>query len=57
MSDLWTDIDPDSDYSVDGSSDEGSKDQDNLDYQEQEVVSDPRINTRILRRGDQRALR
>ena len=57
MSDLWTDIYPDSDYSTDGSSDEGSKDQDNLDCQEQEVVSDPRSNTRSLRRGDQRSLR
>ena len=31
VSDLWTDIDPDSDYIVDGSSDEGSKDQYKLD--------------------------
>ena len=27
VSGLWPDIDPDSEYSIDGSSDEGSKDQ------------------------------
>ena len=32
MYDSWSDIDPDSDYSNDESSDKGSKYQENLDY-------------------------
>ena len=35
VSDFWPDIEPDSDSSVDGSSDEGIKYQENLDGQEQ----------------------
>ena len=38
VSDLWLDIEPASDYSVDGSSDKGSTDHENLDDQEQKVV-------------------
>ena len=36
LCDLWPDINPDSDSSVDGSSDEGSEYHDNLCYQQQE---------------------
>ena len=57
VSDLWSNIEPASDSSDDGSSDEGSKNQDNPDGQEQEeVVSFPRRNPMRLRPGDQRAL-
>ena len=52
MSDLWSDIYPDSDSSYYGASDEGSKYQDDLDDKEQEeVVLDPRRKPRRLRRG------
>ena len=54
---LWPDIYHDSESSVDGSSDEGIKYQDNLADQEQEVVSAPFSNTRRIRKGYQRALR
>ena len=53
VSDLWPDIYPCGDYSVDLSSDKGSKDQENLDDQEQEVVSPSRRNSRRIRGGDQ----
>ena len=57
MSDLWPDIDPASDYSDDGSSDEVRKSQDNPDYQEQgEVVSVLRRNPRRFRQGNKRSL-
>ena len=42
--------------SVDGSSDEGRKYQEKLDYQDQEVVSYICRNPRRIIRGDQRAL-
>ena len=42
---------------VDGSSDKGIKDQENLADKVQEVVSAPLRNPSRLRRGDQRALR
>ena len=51
MSYLLTDIDHDSYSSVDGSSDKGSKDQENLDDQEQEVVSPSRRNSRRIGGG------
>ena len=55
--DLWQDIEPDSESSDGGSSDEGIKDQDNTyDQEQEEVVLVPRRNQRRLRRGDQRAL-
>ena len=57
MYDLWLDIEPTSDHSVDGSSDKGIKDQDNLDDNEQKVVLAPCNNPRRIIRGDQRALR
>ena len=58
MSDLWPDIEPDSDSSNEGSGDEGIKDQDNPDDQEQEeVLLVSRRNPMRLIRGDQRALR
>ena len=57
VSALWPDIDPDSDSSNDELSDEGSKYQENLDYQEQEeVVLVTCRNPRSIRRGDQIAL-
>ena len=58
VSDLWLDIDPGSDSSNDRSGDEGSKDQDNTDYQEQEeVVLVSHRNPIRLRQFYQRALR
>ena len=58
VSDLWPDIEPDSDSSNEGSGDEGIKDQDNSDDQEQEeVLLVSRRNPMRLIRGDQRALR
>ena len=58
MSDLWTDIELDSESSDDRPSDELIKKQENTDDQEQdEVVSVPQRNPRRLIRGDQRALR
>ena len=55
--DLLPDIEPDSDSSNYGSSDEGSKDQENPYYQEQEeLVLVPRSNPRRIRQVDQRAL-
>ena len=55
---LWPYIDPDSDSSDDGSSLERSKYQEKSDGQEQEEeVSVTCSNPRIMRRGDQRALR
>ena len=57
VSDLWPDIEPDNDSSDDGSSDEVRKYQDNPDYQEQEeVMSVPRRNPRILRQGNKREI-
>ena len=57
VSDLWTDIEPDGDSSNNGSSYEGSKYQENPNYQEQEeVVLVPRRNPRRTRQGDKRAL-
>ena len=57
MSDLWSDIYPDSDSSDSGSSDEGIKYHENQYYQEQEeVVSVLSRKPRRLRRGDQRSL-
>ena len=57
VSDLWPDIEPDSNSRDDGSSDEGIKDQENPYDQEQgEVVLVQRRNPRRLRRGDQKAL-
>ena len=57
MSGLCPDIDPDSDSTYDGSSDEVSKDQENLDDQEQEeVVSVPCGNPRRIRRVDKSSL-
>ena len=57
MSDLWTDIDPVSDSSDDGSIDEGIKDQDNADNKEQkEVASGTCMNLRSLIWGYQRSL-
>ena len=53
---LWLDIEPDSDYGVNGSSDEGSNDQENLDDQEQGMLSAPRMNPRRIIWGDQRSL-
>ena len=55
--DLWTYIDPGRDYIVDGSNNEGIKDQENLDDHKQEVLSDQHRNPRRLRKGDKRALR
>ena len=53
MSDLWPDIDPDSDSINDESSDKGSKYQENSDYQEhEEVVLFPHRNPRRLRGGN-----
>ena len=57
MSDLWPDIEPDSDSSDYGSRYEGIKNQDDLDDQEQEVVSYKHRNTRSIIRGGQRSLR
>ena len=58
MCDLWTDAELRSDSRYDGSSDEGGKEQDNIDDQEQEeVVSFTRRNPRRIRRGDERSLR
>ena len=58
VSDLWPDIDIDGDFSDYGSSEEGIKDQENLDGQEQEEVTlVPCRNPRRLRRGDQREVR
>ena len=57
MSDLWPDIDPDSDSSNYGSWYEGIKYQDNPENQEQEkVLLFPHMNPRSLIQGDQRAL-
>ena len=58
VSNLWPDIEPDS-YSIDyGSSDEGRKYQENLEYKEQgEVVSVPCRKPIKLIQGDQRELR
>ena len=56
MSDLWTDIETDSDSIFDFSIDEILKDQENLDYKEQEGLSDPYRKLSWIRRGDQRAL-
>ena len=55
---LWPYIEPDTDSSVDGSSEKGGKYQENLDdkYQE-EVISDPHRNPRRIIWGEQRALR
>ena len=50
-------VDPDSESSDNGSSDEGIKYQENTDDQEkEEVVSVPRMNPRRLIQGDKRAL-
>ena len=58
MSDLWPDIEPDSESSVDRSSDKGRKYQEDLDDQEkEEVVSSTLRNPRSIRKGDQRELR
>ena len=58
VSNFWPDIESDSDSSNGGSSDEGSKYQENLEDQEQEeVVLFTHKNPRILRQGDQRAPR
>ena len=57
LSDFWIDIEPGSDSSDGGSRNEGSKYQENPDYQEQErVVLVPLRNPRRRRRGDQIAL-
>ena len=57
MSDLCPDIEPDSDSSDYGSSDEVIKYQENTDYNEQEeVILVPLSNPRRLRRGDKKAL-
>ena len=57
VSDIWTDIDHDSDSSNDGSSDKEGKYQEKLDYQEQgEVVLVPSNNPRRLIQGNLRAL-
>ena len=57
MSDLWTYIDPDIDYSNYGPIDEGKKYQENPDYKEQEeVVLVPCRIPRWIRQGDQREL-
>ena len=56
VSDLWPDMDPDSDYSDDCSREEEIKDRENLDYQEQEVVSASCRNPRRLRQCNQRLL-
>ena len=57
VSNLCQDIDPVSDSSNYGSSDEGSKEQENPYCQEQEeLVLIPRRNPRSLRRGYQRSL-
>ena len=57
MSGLWPEMEPDSEYSDDGLTDEGRKDQDNLYYQEQEeVVVFPHTKPRTLIRSDQREL-
>ena len=54
MSDIWIDIEPDSNSINDESSDEGRKDQQNSDYQEQEeVVLVPHRNSGRIRRVDQ----
>ena len=53
VSDLWPDIDPDSDSSDDGSSDTVRKYQENPDDKEkEEVISVPCRNLRRLIRGD-----
>ena len=58
MSDLWTDIELDSDSSYDGSRYEGIKYQENPEDQEkEEVVSVPRRTPMRLILGDQRSLR
>ena len=58
MSDLWPDIEPDSESSVDRSSDKRRKYQEDLDDQEkEEVVSSTLSNPRSIRKGDQRELR
>ena len=58
MYDFWPDMEPDSDSSDGGSSDEGIKDQDNLeDKEREEVVFVPSRNPRTLRWVDKRALR
>ena len=57
MYEFWPDIYPGSDSSVDGSSYEGSKYQENLDKQEHEVVSDPRSNPKSIIQDEQRGLR
>ena len=58
VSDLCPYIEPNSDSIDDGSSDEGSKYQDNpYDHKQEEVVSVTRRNPRRLRRGDQRSLK
>ena len=55
--DLWSDINHDSEYSDDGSTDEGSKDQDNpYDQEPEEVVSVTCIIPRRPRLGEQIAL-
>ena len=57
MYDLCPDIEPDSESSDDGSSDEVSKYQEIPDDQEQEeVIPVPRRNPRILRQGYKRSL-
>ena len=57
VSDLCSDIDPASNSIVYGSINEGRKYQEDIDYQEHEVVSDPFSNPRMLIWGVQRALR
>ena len=56
MSGFFPYIYPDSDYSVDGSSDEGSKYQDKPDYREQELVSSLCRNPMRIRQSNQIAL-
>ena len=57
VSNLWTDIEPGSYSSDDGSSDEGNKDQEKPDGQEQEEVALVSHGNPInIRRCDQRAL-
>ena len=58
VSDLWPDIEPDSDSSDCVSSNEGSKDKSKSDYQEQkEVVLFPHRNPRNLKQDDQRSFK
>ena len=52
---LWTDIEPNSDSSDDGSNNKVSKYQENpYDQEQEEVVSVPRRNPRRLRKGEKK---